>query len=261
MAILKSWTHSYFRLSLGLGAGYLIRVLPNMKRSLVILLVAGIFLAAMSFRFSHRRDAERHAREAAWLALKADREAELKSLREQAHANLPIVLPPPLPGDSKPAKRPSSAPAPEGQAQPVVAATPTAEETAAALASALAEAAAAQAAANGKAALQDPLAREALSMVGMDEQAEAIWAAAINNPDLPANERKDLIEDLNEDGFPDPKNPTIEDLPLIVSRLGLIEDYAAEAIDNVNWQAFMEAYKDLLNMYVRLTAQEQEQPQ
>ena len=30
---------------------------------------------------------------------------------------------------------------------------------------------------------------------------------AINNPNLPANERKDLIEDLNEEGFRTRTNP------------------------------------------------------
>src|SRR6188474_293597 len=50
----------------------------------------------------------------------------------------------------------------------------------------------------GKRELQDPEAREALRLVGVDAKAEAYWLKAINNPKLPGNEREDLIEDLNE---------------------------------------------------------------
>ncbi|HEV7403234.1 MAG TPA: hypothetical protein VGO11_09920 [Chthoniobacteraceae bacterium] len=94
----------------------------------------------------------------------------------------------------------------------------------------------------------DPLARAALSMVGADPDAEEYWLAAINDPSLPAEERQDLIEDLNEDGLSDPQHPTADDLPLILSRLRLIEDVREEAMDEVNADAFQEAYKDLLNL-------------
>jgi hypothetical protein len=95
----------------------------------------------------------------------------------------------------------------------------------------------------------DPLPRLALSFVGVDGDAEMVWADAINDPGHPANERKDLIEDLNEDGFPDPKHVTANDLPLIVSRLMLIEQLAPSAMDDVNAAAFAEAYKDLVQMF------------
>jgi len=97
----------------------------------------------------------------------------------------------------------------------------------------------------GKEPLQDPLAREALAFVGMDPTAEEYWYAAINDPNLPANERQDLIEDLNEDGLSDPKHPGPEDLPLILNRLLLIEQVAPTAPDQVNADALEEAYKDL----------------
>ena len=100
----------------------------------------------------------------------------------------------------------------------------------------------------GKPPPQDPLARIALAFVGEDPWADAYWYEAINDPSLPATERQDLIEDLNEDGLPDPKRPTAEDLPLIVSRLTMIEDIAWDAMDEVNAEAFAEAYKDLLNL-------------
>lgn len=95
---------------------------------------------------------------------------------------------------------------------------------------------------------QDPVAREALAYVGFNEEAEQYWAAAINDPNLPPQERQDLIEDLNEDGISDPKHPSLEDLPVILNRLQLIEAMAPEAMDQVNADAFMEAYKDLVNL-------------
>ncbi len=109
--------------------------------------------------------------------------------------------------------------------------------------------------AQAKPPLQDPDARLALSFVGVDPMAEQYWMAAINDPDLPAEERKDLIEDLNEDGLSDPKHPGPEDMPLIVSRLRLIETLAPEAMDTVNAGAFAEAYKDLSNLLAGQPAQ------
>ena len=96
--------------------------------------------------------------------------------------------------------------------------------------------------------IQDPDARAALSMVGADPEAEQYWAAAINDPNLPANERKDLIEDLNEDGLSDPNHPGPQDLSLILNRLRLIDELAPLAMDQVNAEAFQEAQKDLLAM-------------
>ena len=44
----------------------------------------------------------------------------------------------------------------------------------------------------------------------------------------------------------------MDDLPLILYRIQLIEDLAPDAMDEVNSAAFQEAYKDLVNMSVRL---------
>ena len=96
--------------------------------------------------------------------------------------------------------------------------------------------------------LTDPFARLALPLVGADPDAEAYWLEAINDPTLSADERQELIEDLNEEGFADPAHPTIEDLPLIVSRLDMIEELALHAMDETNREAFAEAYQDLTRM-------------
>lgn len=105
----------------------------------------------------------------------------------------------------------------------------------------------------GKEPLHDPDARAALAMVGLDPAAEQYWLDAIYDSSLPDNEREDLMEDLNEVGFDDPKNLTANDLPLILNRLALIQQIAP------NTDAFMaehlgEAYKDLSNMADRLLA-------
>jgi hypothetical protein len=99
-----------------------------------------------------------------------------------------------------------------------------------------------------KEAIKDPLARAALSLVGADPEAEAYWTAAINDPSLPANERQDLIEDLNEDGLTDPHHLAEADIFMIENRIELIEEQAPYAMDQVNSDAFQEAEKDLLNL-------------
>jgi hypothetical protein len=96
--------------------------------------------------------------------------------------------------------------------------------------------------------VKDPMARVALAFIGADAAAEIYWYGAINDPTLPPDERQDLIEDLNEDGLSDPKHPTPEDLPVILSRLLLIEAAGPYAMDEVNADAFQEAYKDLVNL-------------
>jgi hypothetical protein len=108
--------------------------------------------------------------------------------------------------------------------------------------------------------LDDPdakenLGRQALSYVGADAEADGIWVWLINDPSLSPKVRQDLIEDLNENGFSDGngRRPTVDDLPLIESRLLLIEEQAPFAMDEVNAAAFAEAYKDLANMWSRLT--------
>lgn len=110
-----------------------------------------------------------------------------------------------------------------------------------------------------KSAPLDPAAREqlgrmALNYVGADPAADEIWVWLINDPELSANVREDLIEDLNENGFSDGDGSvaTVDDLPVIESRLLLIEEHMPFAMDEANAAAFAEAYKDLANMWWRL---------
>ncbi|HWY74461.1 MAG TPA: hypothetical protein VN281_02530 [Verrucomicrobiae bacterium] len=108
--------------------------------------------------------------------------------------------------------------------------------------------------ADTKPEIQDPVARLALRFVGINPGAEDYWISAINDPTLPPEERRDLIEDLNEDGISDPHHPAAEDMPLIASRIVLIEQLAPYAADQVNADAFKEAYKDLVNLLNGLPA-------
>ena len=105
----------------------------------------------------------------------------------------------------------------------------------------------------GKEPLHDPDARAALALVGFDPEAEQYWLDAIYDSSLPDNEREDLMEDLNEVGFDDPKNLTADDLPLILSRLVLIQQIAPNT-DPFMAEHLGEAYKDLANMYDRVAA-------
>jgi hypothetical protein len=101
-------------------------------------------------------------------------------------------------------------------------------------------------------AVPEPLGRIALGLVGINPVAEAMWVDAINNPALPAEARKNLIEDLNTNGFVDPQHPSAAELPMIQHRIVLIEQLAPKAMDAVNAAAFQEAYKDLKDMAARL---------
>jgi hypothetical protein len=102
---------------------------------------------------------------------------------------------------------------------------------------------------------KEPLARLALNYVGADAQANAFYQQTINDPILNRSHRKNLIEDLNQDGFVDTRNLTAKDLSLIENRIRLIEQLAPGAMDEVNAAAFKEAYKDLLNMRTKVTGQ------
>lgn len=104
----------------------------------------------------------------------------------------------------------------------------------------------------------EALARAALRLIGRDATAEKTWVRAINDSQMPADDRHDLIEDLADEGFPDSDRPTAADLPMILARLALIERLRPYAMDKINADAFDEAYKDLLEMYVQVADGKQE---
>lgn len=95
---------------------------------------------------------------------------------------------------------------------------------------------------------REPLARVALHWVGTDDRAEQFYQVAVNDPNLSPNARKNLVEDLNQDGFANPKQLGTADLALIDRRLKFIERVAPDAKDPTVIAAFGEAKKDLLAM-------------
>lgn len=94
--------------------------------------------------------------------------------------------------------------------------------------------------------------RAALALIGHDPSADRIWIDIINDPTVSRNARSNLIEDLNEDGISNPRNPAQQDLPVIEYRIALVEDLRPRAMDKTNADAFDEAHKDLVNMANRL---------
>jgi len=109
-------------------------------------------------------------------------------------------------------------------------------------------------------AKKEPFARLALNYVGADAQADGFYQKAINDMTLTESHRKNLIEDLNQDGFPDTRNLSARDLPLIQNRISFIEQQAPLATDPANVAAFKEAYKDLLKMRERASRPAQAAP-
>jgi hypothetical protein len=102
---------------------------------------------------------------------------------------------------------------------------------------------------------KEAVARVALAFVGADRNATDFWQQTINDTSLGKGDRRNLIEDLNEEGFADRKNLSANDLPLVQSRLALIEQLAPSAVDEANTKAFQEAYKDLTRMRERIVNQ------
>ena len=101
-------------------------------------------------------------------------------------------------------------------------------------------------------AVKEQRGRVALAMIGRNPDADQVWIQTINDPSLSPNARKNLIEDLNEDGL-SYRNLTMDDLPVIQYRIELVEGLSPYAMDEANADAFDEAHKDLVNMADRLT--------
>lgn len=211
-----------------------------MKTRLALFLLLGVGIIAGSFYWAAWEPRPRAGRKV----------VRLRTSQPEAHPTESVPIPVRVEQESAPASEPLT---PPPVAAPVTA--PVKKSATPVIPPAPEPAAPAPGVPRTKEPPQNPLARAALSLVGSDSEAEELWLAAINDPDLPANERKDLIEDLNEDGFPSPRQLTADDLPLILSRIALIERLAPDALDEVNAEAFLEAYKDLWNMYERLVGQ------
>jgi len=195
----------------------------KIKALLIVVLVAGI--GCVSARIIYLK---RQARaEAARYLARARTRPEVRSVHRTPSSE-PAVSEPAVTAASEPPPAPKPAPVrPRPQFTPPQPAQPG----------------------NPGRVLHDPMAREAMALVGNDPDAEAYWLAAINDPSVPGPEREDLIEDLNENGFINGRTPVPADLPLILRRIEIVE--ALEPMDEVNAAAKQEVLKDLGNMVDR----------
>lgn len=98
---------------------------------------------------------------------------------------------------------------------------------------------------------KEPLARLALAFVGTNPQAEELFHKAVLDQSLLPDQRRNLMEDLNQDGLSGSKAPTEEDLKIIASRYALTQAYLQQDYvqgDQLLVEGFREADKDLRNM-------------
>ena len=101
---------------------------------------------------------------------------------------------------------------------------------------------------------KEPLARVALSYVGANAQALDLYHTALLDPSLLPDQKRNLVEDLNQDGITNRKAPTPEDLQIIAKRYELTQAYLQQGYvqnDPVLNAAFREADKDLRKMLER----------
>jgi len=93
------------------------------------------------------------------------------------------------------------------------------------------------------------LARAAVTSVGVNPDSDQYWLAAITDENLSAEDRRELILALN-----DVRRTGPDDLPLIASRIALIEQAAPQAVDEADAAAFQEVYRELLIAFTSLAA-------
>ena len=98
---------------------------------------------------------------------------------------------------------------------------------------------------------KEPLARLALNFAGADPQADALYKLAIRDAALTDKSRRELIEDLNQDGFDNLKSLSARDLQLVQNRLTLINQSRNENDPKTIADAFNEAEKDLKEMLAK----------
>lgn len=104
---------------------------------------------------------------------------------------------------------------------------------------------------------KEPLARLALAFVGSNRQAEQLFHTAVLDGALTPDARRNLIEDLNQDGLSSKRNLSPEDLSLVTARYRLTQTYLQQDYvqgDRMLLEAFKEADKDLRNMLQRAAA-------
>lgn len=104
------------------------------------------------------------------------------------------------------------------------------------------------------AASKEALGRVALTYVGANDQATELFHTAVLDTALKPDHRRELVEDLNQDGLSNKKDPSPADLEIIAKRYALTQAYLQQDYvqnDKVLNAAFREADKDLANLLQR----------
>ncbi|EEF61649.1 hypothetical protein [Pedosphaera parvula] len=105
----------------------------------------------------------------------------------------------------------------------------------------------------------DPAKKETLARIGLyyagdNPQANQLFDAAVHNESLSVDARRNFIEDLNQDGISNQKNPTPEDQKIIEARIKLIQSYYDNGGMNqpILNGALNEAMKDLQGLLQKM---------
>lgn len=104
---------------------------------------------------------------------------------------------------------------------------------------------------------REALGRLALNYVGANDSAVTLFHQVALDPQLKPDQRRNLIEDLNQDGLKNERNPTPEDLKIIAKRYELTQSYLQQQYvvnDRLLNAAFQEANRDLARMLQRANA-------
>lgn len=104
---------------------------------------------------------------------------------------------------------------------------------------------------------KEPLARLALAFMGANQQAGELFPTAVLDQALLPDQKRELVEDLNQDGLSNEKAPTPEELKIVANRYALTQTYLQQDYvlnDQVLSAAFREADKDLRNMLQKAAA-------
>jgi hypothetical protein len=93
----------------------------------------------------------------------------------------------------------------------------------------------------------------ASTLVGISTEANNYWHAAITSPSLSPNDRQTLIMNLAVAGFDDP--PSEDDLPLIMSRIQILQHISQEPMDEGNAAAIAQTFEELVGMAEELSGE------
>jgi hypothetical protein len=105
---------------------------------------------------------------------------------------------------------------------------------------------------------KERLAQVALDTAGTDPKADQFFYAVMGDTSLPADNRRNLAEDLADHGT-NPKNPSAQDIQVMLKRLSLLQQLQGEATEPLVIAGIMEAQKDLNKFIAAYVAQHPQQ--